>query len=212
MPEKRTYGQACPIAHSLDLVGERWALLVVRELRLGPRRYGDLQAALPGIGPSVLSQRLRDLEAVGILRKRGKEYGLTEWGAELDPVFRALAHWGVRSPVVPLEGAVGTDSMFLGLRTFFGSRDPQWTGSYEFRLDRDVYRVEVREGELVSLWRGRSGEPAAVVVETDDATMGELFGGALTLAGAVESERAAVAGDVSDAQRLLDASPLSAVR
>jgi len=99
------------IAHALDLIGERWALLVVRELRLGARRYVDLQASLPGIGPSVLSQRLRDLERVGVIRRRRLAppasyyvYELTDWGAELEQVFRQLARWGMRSPVVALSG------------------------------------------------------------------------------------------------------------
>jgi DNA-binding HxlR family transcriptional regulator len=155
----------------LDVIGERWALLVVRELRLGPKRFVDLQAALPGAGPNVLSQRLRDLEAGGVLRRRtlpppagARVYELTEWGAELEPVFRALARWGMGSPV-PRRGRVSADSTMLGLRTFFDPGDgPMWTASYEFRLDRDVYRVRVVDGRLEELARGEVDGPADVTV------------------------------------------------
>ncbi|MBA3292189.1 MAG: helix-turn-helix transcriptional regulator [Geodermatophilaceae bacterium] len=102
---------------------------------------------LPDLGPSVLSQRLRDLEDVGVIRRRrlsppagSQVYELTDWGAELEPVFRALARWGMRSPVLPLAGEVSADSVMLGLRTFFDSQaDPNWTSSYEVRLERDSY-------------------------------------------------------------------------
>jgi DNA-binding HxlR family transcriptional regulator len=167
----RGYGEACPIAHSLDVVGDRWALLIVRELRLGPKRYSDLQAGLPGAGPTVLAQRLRDLEEGGVLRRRtlpppsgARVYELTEWGAELEPVFRALARWGMRSPV-PRQGRVSADSTMLGLRTFFDPGDgPMWTANYEFRLDRDVYRVRVVEGRLAELARGEVDGRADVTV------------------------------------------------
>lgn len=204
MTAKRTYGEGCPIAHSLDLIGERWAMLVIRELRLGPRRYGDLQAALPGIGPSVLSQRLRDLETVGVLAKRDKEYGLTEWGAELEPVFRALARWGVRSPVVPLDGPISADSAMLGLRTFFRKGDPQWTATYQIRLERESYRLDVTGGELTSLWRGRGG-PADVTLDTDLDGLRAILDGRLALDEAVHNGRAAVAGRVPELRRLVEA-------
>lgn len=167
----RAYGEACPIAHSLDVVGERWALLVVRELRLGPKRFADLQASLPGAGPNVLSQRLRDLEAGGVLRRRtlpppsgARVYELTEWGAELEPVFRALARWGMGSPV-PRRGRVSADSTMLGLRTFFTPDDgPPWTATFEFHLDRDVYRLRVVDGQLDEVARGEVAGRADVTV------------------------------------------------
>jgi hypothetical protein len=123
---------------------------------------------LPDLGPSVLSQRLRDLEDVGVIRRRrlsppagNQVYQLTDWGAELEPVFRALAPWGMRSPVVPLAGEVSADSVMLGLRTFFDSQaDPNWTSSYEVRLERDSYRIVVAEGRLSSLTREDTGAQA----------------------------------------------------
>src|SRR4051794_2245355 len=100
----KKYDQYCPMAHALDLVGERWSLLVVRELMYGPKRYTDLADHLPGIGTNILAARLRDLEAAGIVRKRvlpppapAKVYELTEYGHDLRQVMRELAIWGARS-------------------------------------------------------------------------------------------------------------------
>src|SRR3954452_10567314 len=104
MAGKRTYGDRCGIARALDAVGERWALLVVRELLLGPKRFTDLRAGLPTLGPDVLAQRLRDLEAAGIVARRtlpppagSRVYELTERGQELEPVLLALGRWGSRA-------------------------------------------------------------------------------------------------------------------
>ncbi|WP_419999755.1 winged helix-turn-helix transcriptional regulator [Streptomyces boninensis] len=213
MAERRSYGQACPIAHALDMIGERWALLVVRELRLGARRYADLQHALPGIGPSVLAQRLRDLERVGVLRRRelpppagAKVYELTEWGAELEPVFAALRTWGLRSPVVPLAGEISGDTVFLGLRAFFaGEADPGWSATYRFRMEREVYRLEVAGGELVDVHRGEragDGEPDADVV-TDQRTLQAVLGGERPLAAAVRDGELTVEGDEGAVRRLV---------
>src|SRR3954454_22085598 len=97
MPTRRKYGQGCGTAYALDVVGDRWALLVVRELVLGPRRFTDLRAGLPGIGPNVLSQRLKELEEAGVLRQRllpppagSTLYELTEWRSELEDIVVRL--------------------------------------------------------------------------------------------------------------------------
>ena len=100
---KRCYGRYCPVSHALDLVGERWALLIVTELMHGPQRYSDLAEAL-GVGTNILAARLRELEAGGVISKRrlpppaaSQVYELTEYGAQLKPVLHELAHWGARS-------------------------------------------------------------------------------------------------------------------
>ncbi|MHA6782672.1 winged helix-turn-helix transcriptional regulator [Pseudonocardia saturnea] len=196
----RSYGQACPVAHALDAVGDRWSLLVVRELRLGPRRYSDLATALPGIGPSVLSQRLRELVDSGVLEHRGAVYALTTWGAGLEPVFRALAAWGMASPL-PRTGPVSTDSVLLGLRTFFVAT-PGWDAVVEIRAGREVYRVRVVDGELRELARGVPAEaPDAVVTGEDlevltrgpDAVDRAVAAGALTVTGDADAVRRMVA-------------------
>ena len=111
----RTYGDPCGIARALDLVGERWALLVVRELLLGPKRFTDLREALPRVSADVLSQRLRELERTGVLRRAklpppagSRVYELTEWGRELEPVVLALGRWGSRGPFPDGGAPLGT--------------------------------------------------------------------------------------------------------
>src|SRR3954449_5630116 len=105
MTTMRTYGDGCAIAQALDLIGERWALLVVRELLLGPKRHTDLRSGLPNASPNVLSQRLAELEAAGIVKRRklpppagARVYELTGWGRELEPVVTGLGHWAARAP------------------------------------------------------------------------------------------------------------------
>jgi DNA-binding HxlR family transcriptional regulator len=204
---ERRYGEACPVAHALDVIGDRWALLVVRELRLGPRRYSDLQAALPGAGPNVLTRRLRDLEAGGVLTRRtlpppaaAQVYELTPWGADLEPVFRALARWGVGSPV-PREGRLTADSVMLGLRTFFDpDRVPRpWTALFEFRLDRHVFRLRVENGRLTELARGPADTPDVVVAGPQAQVQAVLDG-------APPGDRVSVTGDPALLDRLLRAS------
>src|SRR3954452_5144800 len=101
MAGTRSYDDACGIARALDVIGERWALLVVRELVFGPKRFTDLQAGLRRVSPDVLAQRLRDLEAAGVVARRtlpppaaSRVYELTDRGRELEPVLRALGRWG----------------------------------------------------------------------------------------------------------------------
>lgn len=209
MDKSRTYGQACPIAHAMDVLGDRWALLVVRELRLGPRRYTDLAASLPGIGPTVLSQRLRELERAGVVRRAAlpppgvaKVYELTGWGAELEPVFAALARWGMGSPE-PLRGSIGADSVLLGMRTFFvaGGR---WDATVEIRLERDVYLLRVVDGVLAELRRGRAGAPDAVVRGGTPA-LHAVTSGLRSLDDAVQAGELAVDGDLAVVRRLVAA-------
>jgi DNA-binding HxlR family transcriptional regulator len=123
---RRTYGSyddGCASAHALDLIGDRWALIVARELLLGPKRFIDLQRDIPGIGPGVLSRRLQELEADGIVVRRALPrpadvtvYGLTDWGRELEQVNAALSRWAVRSPGLPLEADMSPDTIVLAMR------------------------------------------------------------------------------------------------
>src|SRR5919205_2844126 len=121
---RRSYEDACGAAHALDLVGERWALLVMRELMLGPKRFSDLRADLPGISASVLTQRLEGLEAAGVLVRRKlpppagtQVYELTEWGYESEPIFQALGRWAARSPLHDPTLPFSAASFCLSLRT-----------------------------------------------------------------------------------------------
>jgi DNA-binding HxlR family transcriptional regulator len=201
----RTYGEACGLAHALDLVGERWAMLVVRELLLGPKRFSDLGAGLAGASPNVLSERLRQLERVGVVRRRrlgpparAWVYELTEWGRELEPIMLALGTWGVRSPYLDGAGHVSVDSIVLALRTYFTTDATDWDASYEVRFGEDRFAVRV-SGGAISVERGSPADPDATIA-TDARTfrdllgngplLGELAGGAVTLTGdAVAAER-----------------------
>ena len=126
MAGRRSYGSyndGCASAHALDLIGERWALIVVRELLLGPKRYADLQRDILGIGPTVLSQRLKGLEDAGVLVQRelpppaaGRVYELTPWGAGLEQVNAVLSQWAVGSPRMPFEADMSPDTLVLAMR------------------------------------------------------------------------------------------------
>jgi DNA-binding HxlR family transcriptional regulator len=138
------YEQYCPVAHALERVGERWSLLIVRELLKGPKRYTDLSAALPRIGTNVLAARLKDLEAAGVLAKRrlppptpAQVYELTAYGLALRNVVRELARWGLQSMPAPGDD----DELVPGwlpdaLDTFFAPVAPE--GSFEFRIGDEV--------------------------------------------------------------------------
>lgn len=205
MTSARTYGQACPVARAMDVLGERWAMLVVRELRLGPRRYSDLAAQLPGLGPTVLAARLRELERSGVVRREtlpppgaARVYALTEWGAELEPVFAALARWGMRAPVPP-DAHLGPDPVLLGMRTFFRST-PGWDAVVEVRLDGEVYALRVEDGALTDLHRGPAADPDATLTGTAGALHAVRTG-----ARTPDAAGLAVTGDRAVAGRLLDA-------
>jgi DNA-binding HxlR family transcriptional regulator len=163
----KRYDQYCPVAHALDLVGERWSMLIVRELMHGPRRYTDLAEHLPGIGTNILASRLRDLEECGIVAKRklpppaaSRVYELTDYGRELRPVMRELALWGARSLGPPTDD----DELFEGwlanaVDTMLGPFNKK--GSFEFRVEDEVATLADGVGRP---------EPAGnpdVVVETD---------------------------------------------
>ena len=126
MAGRRKYNSGCAVAHALDLVGERWALLVVRDLVLGPKRFTDLLAGLPGASADVLTQRLRELTQAGVVHRRRLSppaaswvYELTPWGAELAPVLLGLAQWASRSPTMRYDAPLGTDSLMLSLQALF---------------------------------------------------------------------------------------------
>jgi DNA-binding HxlR family transcriptional regulator len=214
MVTKRSYDDGCAAAHALDLVGERWALLVVRELLLGPKRFTDLRAGLPGTSPNVLAQRLRELEGAGIVRRRklpppaaSRIYELTEWGKDLEPVIISLGRWGVRSPSKPRDAELSVDSLILSFRTMF---DPQRSGgleaSYELRLGEESFRAEVAEGRF-EIERGVADRPDAIV-ETDAATLAALVYEDRHLAEALRSGDVRIEGDTEMVERFLSLFPL----
>jgi DNA-binding HxlR family transcriptional regulator len=214
MATTRTYEDGCAAAHALDLVGERWALLVVRELLLGPKRFTDLKSGLPHASPNVLAQRLRDLEAAGVVR-RGKLpppaasriYELTEWGRDLEPVIIALGRWGVRSPTKPPDAELGVDSLILSFRTMFDpDRAEGLDALYEFRLGEDRFRAEVAEGRL-EIARGTAEQPDATV-EAEAGTLAALVYDELELDDTLSSGDLGIEGDRALVERFLALFPL----
>ena len=213
MAGKRSYGDGCGMAHGLDLVGERWALLVVRELLLGPKRFTDLRHGLPNASPNVLSERLRELEASGVIAKRrlpppaaSSVYELTDWGRELEPVVMTLGRWALGSPSFPRDLPVGEVSIALGMRTVF---DPQVAGDLEgtirLRFGEDtVYEAALRDGEL-DVHSGEGADPDATVTARDPARFAAHFGHGDQLEAAVEAGDFSVEGDEELVSRFLDA-------
>lgn len=214
MATTRTYDDGCAAAHALDLVGDRWALLVVRELLLGPKRFTDLRAGLPNASPNVLAQRLRGLEAAGVVRRgklpppaASKIYELTEWGLDLEPVIISLGRWGIRSPSKPPDAALGVDSLVLSFRTMFDSeRAEGLAAGYELRLGEDTFRAEVAEGRL-EIERGFAQAPDAVV-ETEAGTLAALVYDELELDDALRSGELRIEGDRELVERFLTLFPL----
>ena len=210
----RTYGEACAAAHALDLVGERWALLVVRELLLGPKRFTDLRAGIVHASPNVLAQRLRELERAGVVRRRklpppagSRVYELTEWGKELEPVVTALGRWGARSPALPREAGMSVDSHVLAMRTLFDSSAAGGLdATLELRLGDQRFRARVSDGEL-ELDRGFA-ERADATIETDPETLAELLWQGRDLGDALRSGQVQIEGDRQVVERYLDLFPL----
>src|SRR4051794_18036332 len=164
---RRTYADRCGIARALDVVGERWTLLVVRELLLGPKRFTDLKAGLPAVGPDVLSQRLRDLEAAGLLERRtlappasAKVYALTPRGAALEPVVLALGRWGSAAPFPEADATIGVDAFVIALKTLYQPGPAR--GRFAVTLDGQPFRAELTDAGF-TVARGEDGDADATI-------------------------------------------------
>jgi len=157
------------------LLGQRWALLVVRELLLGPKRFTDLRTGIPDISPNVLGQRLRELEESGIVRKRklappaaAQVYELTDWGARLEPAVLALGRWASGSPSFPRDAKMGPDSLVLALKsTFDPDASTELNATYELVLDDLPFRIEVASGRFDAT-RGEADRPDATIRTSPD--------------------------------------------
>jgi DNA-binding HxlR family transcriptional regulator/putative sterol carrier protein len=213
MTTMRTYGDGCGIAHALDLVGERWALLVVRELLLGPKRFTDLRAGLPNASPNVLAQRLRELEREGIVRRRtlrppagSRVYELTEWGRDLKPIVLSLGGWAVRSPSFPDDEPVGVDSVALALTSLFDPGAAEgFAALFELRLDEDRFWVRIADG-TIELDRGSADDPDAII-EADLATFRAVVWQGHPLSEALRAGTIKIEGDKRAASRFVDLFP-----
>jgi DNA-binding HxlR family transcriptional regulator len=204
----KRYDDACGLAHALELIGERWALLVLRELMLGPRRFSELKADLPGISANVLTQRLGELERRGLVRKTKlpppasvQVYEATDWGMEARPLMGQLGKWAARSPLHDPTLPISHVSAMLSLETMI---DPERAKGMEatigFRMGDVDYvgklgggRLEIERGDTAGADVIFSGQPAALV--------GVVYGGA-------PLETIGVEGDVSLARRFVTLFPL----
>ena len=204
----RKFDQYCPVAHALSLVGERWSLLIVRELMHGPKRYTDLAHGLPGIGTNILAARLKELEGCGIVEKRtlpppaaSTVYELTEYGAELREAMYALARWGART-----IGPPGPDDELYpewGVNALPALFNPDaargLTETYALVVEGDAFTARIADGTLdPSLG---AADDADVVVETDMETFFALASGELAPGDAVKSGRAKLQGDLEALER-----------
>jgi DNA-binding HxlR family transcriptional regulator len=212
MARKRSYGQYCGLAHALDLVGERWALLLVRDLVPGPRRFTDLRVGLPRIPTNVLSARLKDLEHAGIVRRRtlprpaaSVVYELTEYGAELDDIVLRLGRWGARTLGAPgPDDIVTVDGQIFALRaTFRPDRARGVHASYELHIGGVVVHAIVDDGGLKPGEGPLAG--ADLVIETAEIdALTPLLTGELKPGDTIERGTVLLHGDQAEFERFLD--------
>jgi DNA-binding HxlR family transcriptional regulator len=178
---KRTYGDRCGVARALDVVGERWALLVVRELLLGPKRFTDLRAGLPHVSADVLTERLKELERAGVVRRgtlpppaASRIYELTERGRALEPIVIALGRWGSVAPFPPGDAQIGDDAFVIALKSLFEPAAADGLDArYELRLGDQRFRVHVADGRL-DVARGPADQPDATI-ESDAGTLASVL-------------------------------------
>ena len=205
----RTYEQYCPVARALEIVGERWTLLIARELLLGPRRFTDLMTGLPGISANVLASRLRDLEEAGMVSKRtlpppaaSAVYELTDDAAGLVTVVASMAEWGMTMLGRPRkDDEVRGSWLLLGLAVT-GAAPDDIDGTFELHIGDEVLHVDVRDGNLHPR-QGPAVDPAAVITASA-ATFADLALGRLDPEAALSKGRLTLAGDATAARRLLE--------
>jgi DNA-binding HxlR family transcriptional regulator len=208
---RRSYLQLCGTATALDIVGGRWTPLIVRDLMLGPLRFGDLADGLPGIGANTLTARLKHLEAAGVigrrllpLPERGTVYELTDYGRELEPILLALGRWGTKS-MGNLPADVATRSRWLvGAMLAFHdeSRPVAKPTTWELRLSDGSFAARA-EGTALTITAG-APEDADLVITTDDGTMHALLTRQISPDDAVVSGDLTLDGDASALPRFID--------
>jgi DNA-binding HxlR family transcriptional regulator len=210
MVGKRKYGEGCAVAHALDLVGERWALLVVRELLLGPKRFTDLRSGIAGVSADVLSQRLRELVDAGVIAQvsvppptASQTYELTQWGAELRPVIDQLALWGSQSPAFDPLQRTSVDSLVLSMDVLCDPRVAFERSADLIALNIDGQRfvAQAVDGHL-DVRRGAATSAAGTLTTSRTSLASMLYGGR-TLAEAEAQGEATVTGNSAAVQRFM---------
>jgi DNA-binding HxlR family transcriptional regulator len=208
--EQRSYNQYCATARTLDIIGERWTLLLVRELLTGPKRFGDLQNNLRGLGTGLLSARMKHLERQGLVHRvtlpppaRTPAYALTQAGEELGPAVLSLARWGMKWAMdEPREDETFHSGWaVLGLRACFDAGAAAGLRAvYEFRVGEDVFHARIDDGAIDTV-HGPAQYPD-VTITTGDDTFRDLASGRTTLAGAIRDRTASASGAPEALRRL----------
>lgn len=216
MPIKRTYsanGDACATSHAMELLGDRWTYPMIRELMLAPKRFAELEASLPGITPAVLTARLRQLEASGMVRRitlpapaRVTAYAVTEWTSQLRPVLESLGRWALRSPVRDVAGCGLTpDSIVQSMLTMAPrvAMEPPVEVELQLadtRIDPDTapYVYRLRWADELSIERGPAHDPVATVIGDSSTWASTLYEG-------VELDSVDITGDRRAVERVASA-------
>lgn len=214
MAGKRSYDDGCATAHALELIGERWALLVVRELVLGPKRFGDLRRSLPGISPNVLTQRLQELEAASIAVRRKLPppasvwvYELTGWGRDLEPLIREIGRWAARSPTLPMGRPMSVNSLVLSFRTMFDPAAARgFRATIALTLDGLPFRAEIADGAL-EIEPGEAETPDAAI-DADPNALAQVVYGGEALDRAIRGGALRIEGDRKAVERFVTLFPL----
>jgi DNA-binding HxlR family transcriptional regulator len=207
---RRWYRDACGTALAMDLIGERWALLIVRELLLGPRRFGEIRGALEGLSANILTQRLEGMEKAGILRRRtlpspanAQVYELTRWGCALEEPIFALSRWAAGSPAHDVTLPLSNTAFMLSLRTMMDREGARGLAAdLGFRVGGDPFRARIVEG-MLEIER-REPEGADVTFTGKPTTLAATFYGPSPLAEAARDGKVAVTGDLALGQRFVD--------
>lgn len=211
---RRRYEDACGTAHALDLIGERWALLVMRELMLGPKRFSDIRADLPGISANTLTQRLEGLEQTGIVTRErlappasGQVYALTEWGHQARPIMGALGRWATRSPAHDPGQHFSAVSLML---SFQAMNQPALSRAMKatigFRLGRESYFARLGDG-AVEVARGDPAAADAIFAGSPPAIAAAVYGG-VPLETLLAQGALTIEGDRALAERFVRLFPL----
>ena len=206
---RRWYDDACGAAVALEIVGERWSLVIARELLLGPRRFSEIRAALPGLSANILSQRLENLETAGVLRRRPlpspgnvQVYELTRWGMGLEEPILALSRWAAGSPAHDVTRPLSNAAFMLSLRTMMDPSPSDAPTDIGFRVGGEPFRAAIVDGRLEIKREDPTG--AEILFEGEPLKLAWAFYGPIPLAQSIAQGDVTLSGDVARAQRFVD--------
>ena len=203
----RWYDDACGTAFALELVGERWSLLIIRELMLGPRRFSDLRATLPGISAKVLTERLATLADAGVLTRRklpppaaSQVYELTEWGYSAETIIQELGRWAATSPLHDPTLPLSAVSFMISMRTMIDrEKAGDWAATLGFRIGEESFVARLADAQL-PIERGEPDGAESVFIAAEAPQLAAVFYGKLP----PDEVGASIEGDPEVAERFID--------